>query len=320
MNSTAPIPRKVFVDGSSCKLAVESQTEDGHKDLKYVAMALAYNTALGAMIHNIPMSANTIKVNISMIYTGFEQCPLLVPNVNADIYVLTDAIGSFVEWPSHLVFFEGEDQVKSKRKDVIQKNKAFIPRESPRVVVPPSTYPLVSDTILQSLTEDLLELHEMLEWYEPEVCKFSIALLVNAFHYPQNSEFGTIIDRKDLTELLEGDSVDMCIIQSFALCALAKLNDLQRDDVVFLCPLLCSYGSYQLDKKGTITYMKQSLCATFGKRMILLPYNEGFHWILIVICPSVNKDYIFNSIPSFSNISIQKDLALAYRVTSARNG
>ncbi|CAH9082430.1 unnamed protein product [Cuscuta europaea] len=112
----------------------------------------------------------------------------------------------------------------------------------------------------------------------------------------------------------------MCIIQSFALCALAKLNDLQRDDVVFLCPLLCSYGSYQLDKKGTITYMKQSLCATFGKRMILLPYNEGFHWILIVICPSVNKGYIFNSIPSFSNISIQKDLALVYRVASARNG
>ncbi|CAH9051303.1 unnamed protein product [Cuscuta europaea] len=150
-------------------------------------MALAYNTAPGTMIHNIPMSANTIKVNISMIYTGFEQCTLLVPNENAEIYVLTDAIGSFVEWPSHLVFFEGEDQVKSKRKDVIQKNKAFIPRESPRVVVPPSTYPLVSDTILQSLTEDLLELHETLEWYEPEVCKFSIALPVDAFHYPQNS-------------------------------------------------------------------------------------------------------------------------------------
>ncbi|CAH9051847.1 unnamed protein product, partial [Cuscuta europaea] len=102
----------------------------------------------------------------------------------------------------------------------------------------------------------------MLEWYEPEVCKFSIALPVDAFHYPQNSEFGTIIDRKDLAELLEGDSVDMCIIQSFAL----------------------------------------------------------FHWILIVICPPVNKGYIFNSIPSFSNIIIQKDLALAYRVASARNG
>ncbi|CAH9116314.1 unnamed protein product [Cuscuta europaea] len=106
MNSTAPIPRFFVVDGSSCKLAVESQAEDGHKDLKYVAMALAYNNALGAMIHNIPMSANTIKVNISMIYTGFEQCPLLVPNEIAEIYVLTDAIGSFVEWPSHLVFLK----------------------------------------------------------------------------------------------------------------------------------------------------------------------------------------------------------------------
>ncbi|CAH9100972.1 unnamed protein product [Cuscuta europaea] len=66
--------------------------------------------------------------------------------------------------------------------------------------------------------------------------------------------------------------------------------------------------------------MKDSLCATFGKRMIWLPYNEGFHWILIVICSSVNKGYIFNSISSLSNIRIRKDLALTYRVASARNG
>ncbi|CAH9095159.1 unnamed protein product, partial [Cuscuta epithymum] len=69
-----------------------------------------------------------------------------------------------------------------------------------------------------------------------------------------------------------------------------------------------AHKAYQIDKKGTMTNFKHALNVNFEKRMILLPYNEGFHWILIVICPTFDKGFIFNSIPSGSRFAIQKDL------------
>ncbi|CAH9093358.1 unnamed protein product [Cuscuta epithymum] len=58
----------------------------------------------------------------------------------------------------------------------------------------------------------------------------------------------------------------------------------------------------------------------FEKNLILLAYNEGYHWILFVICPKVDKGYIFNSLPSSSNFVIQDDLTMMYRVASTQKG
>ncbi|CAH9113407.1 unnamed protein product [Cuscuta epithymum] len=93
-----------------------------------------------------------------------------------------------------------------------------------------------------------------------------------------------------------------------------------RDDVGLLCPLICSLKYYELDKKGTRTYLKHALIQMFEKNLILLAYNEGYHWILFVICPKVDKGYIFNSLPSSSNFVIQDDLTMMYRVASTQKG
>ncbi|CAH9072578.1 unnamed protein product [Cuscuta epithymum] len=187
-------------------------------------------------------------------------------------------------------------------------------------MVPPSTYPLISETVLESLSEDLQELHEMLEWFEPVLCKFSVPLPVELFHYQEEKEFGITIHREDLIEFLKGDSLDISIVQTFLFCIKHKLDELGCDDVALLCPSMCSHKAYQIDKKGTMTYFKHALNVNFEKRMIFLPYNEGFHWILIVICPTVDKGFIFNSILSGSSFAIQKDLGIAYRVASTHYG
>ncbi|CAH9100635.1 unnamed protein product [Cuscuta europaea] len=133
-------------------------------------------------------------------------------------------------------------------------------------------------------------------------------------------QFGTTVDREDVTQFLEGDSVDMSIIQTFMLCLNAKLIALGRDNVGLLCPHIFSFGYYEVDRKGTLTYMKHALIEFFEKNFILLAYNEGYHWIMIAICPKVDKGYIFNSLPSSSHIAIQKDLAMMYRVASTQKG
>ncbi|CAH9093859.1 unnamed protein product [Cuscuta europaea] len=284
-------------------------------------MAVAYNTPVGSLIHNVPMCENTIKVNICMAYREFEDCPLLYPNEAADMNVVADAVGSYVQWPSHLVFFEGEEPPsKSKKKDGAKKKVPFIVRDSPKVTVEPSSHSLVSETVLHSLTDDLLRLHENLEWYEPDLCKFSIPLHAELFCYIDDNQFGTVVDREDLSQFLESDFVDLSIIQTFMLCVNAKLIEFGRDDVGLLCPWICSFKYYQLDKKGTLTYMKHALTEMFEKNIILLAYNEGYHWVLFVICPKVDKGYIFNSLPSYSNIAIQKDLMMMYRVASTQKG
>ncbi|CAH9078898.1 unnamed protein product, partial [Cuscuta europaea] len=169
-------------------------------------MAVAYNTPSGGLIHNVSMSENTIKVNISMAYPNFENCPLLYPNEAADMNVVADVVGSFVQWPAQLVFFEGEEPPsKPKKKDVAKKKLPFIPRDSPKVMVEPSSYALVSEAVLHSLTYDLLRLHENLEWYEPELCKFSIPLRVDVFCYVKDMQFGTTVDCEDLSQFREGD-------------------------------------------------------------------------------------------------------------------
>ncbi|CAH9111906.1 unnamed protein product [Cuscuta europaea] len=169
MNSTSDIPHKSFIDGANCRLVVESQTVNDDMSLDYVAVAVAYNTPVGALIHNVSMSDKTIKVNISMPCPGCDQCPLLFPNESADMYVIADAVGSFVQWPARLVIFEGEEpQFQHKKKEMKKKQTPFVERDPPKVTVAPSICPLVSESILDTLTDDVLELHEALQWFELE--------------------------------------------------------------------------------------------------------------------------------------------------------
>ncbi|CAH9110218.1 unnamed protein product [Cuscuta epithymum] len=165
MNSTADIPHKSFIDGASCRLAVESHTVNGDMSLDYVAVAVAYDTPVGALIHNVLMSDKTIKVNISMSCPGFDhQCPLLFPNELADMYVVADVVGSFVQWPARLVIFEGEEpQFQHKKKEIKKKQTTFVERDPPKVTVAPSICPLVSESILDTLTDDVLELRDALQ-------------------------------------------------------------------------------------------------------------------------------------------------------------
>ncbi|CAH9116040.1 unnamed protein product [Cuscuta europaea] len=122
MNSVAPHFKKTFIDDASCRLAVESHTYPDDKSLDFVAMAVAYNTPVRSLIHNVPMCENTIKVNICMTYREFEDCPLLYPNEAADMNVVADDVGSYVQWPSHLVFLrERNHRLSQKRRMELRK-------------------------------------------------------------------------------------------------------------------------------------------------------------------------------------------------------
>ncbi|CAH9053767.1 unnamed protein product [Cuscuta epithymum] len=61
MNSVAPLRKRSFIDGVSCKLAIESHIHSGDKSFDFVAVGVAYNTSVGAVIHNVPMCKTPSK-------------------------------------------------------------------------------------------------------------------------------------------------------------------------------------------------------------------------------------------------------------------
>ncbi|CAH9102973.1 unnamed protein product [Cuscuta epithymum] len=137
-------------------------------------------------------------------------------------------------------------------------------------MVPPSTYPLISETVLESLSEDLQELHEMLEWYEPVLCKLSVPLPVELFHYQEEKEFGISIHREDLIEFLNGDSMDISIVQTFLFCIKHKLDELGCDDVALLCPSMCSHKSLSNRQEGYNDIFQTCLKCQFREKNDLL--------------------------------------------------
>ncbi|CAH9113455.1 unnamed protein product [Cuscuta epithymum] len=319
------IPHKSFKDGTSCQVCVESSTYAEDETLDTVARALAYNPGPEGTLCDAPISGSTVRVKISMVCDGFDQCLLPIPNGNAQITVLADAIGTFVQWPAHLVVFGGEEPLplKTVKRDNKKKpEKPFVPRQPPREMYSITTYPLVNDDTLKTLKGDMLEMHETLKYFKPEFCKFSLPQSSELFHYNSVDDmFGSVIERKDIKEFLECDSINMSIILAFLVCLNAKLEEVDVDGIAFLCPSLCSYASFERDMEGVTSYLVQNMNDLFHKRLIVLPYNQRDHWLLVVICPSVNKCYILDSLPGECDMScLKKKLSLAYKVASVHYG
>ncbi|XP_073223524.1 uncharacterized protein [Cicer arietinum] len=66
----------------------------------FVGKGILHNTS-GEVLHNIPIPAGHVKVSPTV---AFEPtAPLPIPDNDGDMKFLSDAIGSYVAWPTHLV-------------------------------------------------------------------------------------------------------------------------------------------------------------------------------------------------------------------------
>ena len=70
-----------------------------------VAKGKVHNT-LGEMLHHKPLPTGFLKVSIDIVLEGGALLPL--PIDVSDATLVGDAIGSFVAWPSDLIFIDDE--------------------------------------------------------------------------------------------------------------------------------------------------------------------------------------------------------------------
>ncbi|XP_073221533.1 uncharacterized protein [Cicer arietinum] len=79
---------------TTCVLYLSSPTQ------RKVVKGILYNTS-GEVLHNIPIPAGHVKVSPTV---AFEPtAPLPIPDNDGDMKFLSDAIGSYVAWPTNLV-------------------------------------------------------------------------------------------------------------------------------------------------------------------------------------------------------------------------
>ncbi|XP_073224863.1 uncharacterized protein [Cicer arietinum] len=82
---------------TTCVLYLSSPTQ------RKVGKGILHNTS-GEVLHNIPIPAGHVKVSPTV---AFEPtAPLPIPDNDGDMKFLSDAIGSYVAWPTHLVALE----------------------------------------------------------------------------------------------------------------------------------------------------------------------------------------------------------------------
>ncbi|KAL3627203.1 hypothetical protein CASFOL_028566 [Castilleja foliolosa] len=198
---------------------------------------------------------------------------------------------------------------------------AFVPSRAPREEATLVKYPLVNTRFLKRLKDDMLELHEMLELFEPNHCRFSVPLSQEMFHYTSH-EFETIISREDLTRFLTGGPLSISILQGFLLYISSRMEETEANGIGFLCPSICSHANLTTEKNATKAYLMRALLENIKSKssLIMLPYNHLDHWMLIVICPHVRKGYVFDPASSPGPEIILKEMTLAFKIASSMVG
>ncbi|KAL3619448.1 hypothetical protein CASFOL_037018 [Castilleja foliolosa] len=273
-----------FNDGDKCRLGLRND----HGVEEIVAHADVYNTAENQMLHNVPMLANHLKVNVRMVLEEFRMWKIPIAVDKADIFTLADAEGTFVQWPRDLVFFEEEKHATKKSKTTKEKTtkekttkektmKEKVKTKTSRVQI----YPLVSQEQVKKLRGDVLEMHGILAMLRPENCEFSIPLHHDLFNYQsEDDESICVVNREDISQFCNVEELNISIIQSFVYFLSNKLQE-GFTNFGFLCPETCSHENWQRDRDGTRSYMSYALTRCIDKNLVFLPYNQLSHWILI---------------------------------------
>ncbi|XP_065849857.1 uncharacterized protein [Euphorbia lathyris] len=169
-------------------------------------------------------------------------------------------------------------------------------------------------------------------------CKFMQSMLDD---YTDNHMFEVPVDKdvfghsedmtiyigvEDVTHLLTGKWLSTSVLEVFMI-ALKSLYSRYLDSIGFLCPNLVLSTMLQTKnlKDESLKYLVDTIIRYKAKRFIFFPYNEGNHWILLVICMENCAVYSFDpKVPSKFGHNIIKShlnrVFLAYQQLEPKRG
>ncbi|XP_065861778.1 uncharacterized protein [Euphorbia lathyris] len=112
--------------------------------------------------------------------------------------------------------------------------------------------------------------------------------------FGSKEEIQIFIGREDVDQLLHGEWLSTSVLEVF-ITGLRTMHNRLLDSIGFMCPHLISATAINSKKEVECRkYMIDAFIKYKGKRLILFPYHESAHWILLVLCTENNEVYIFD--------------------------
>ncbi|KMS98462.1 hypothetical protein BVRB_4g091570 [Beta vulgaris subsp. vulgaris] len=178
----------------------------------------------------------------------------------------------------------------------------------------------IGDDILDSVGEKSKFLHYILASQPERYDVMTVQLDTEVLHLEKDVEI--FVTAEDIALLLRGERLNISMIQVFIMFLVDKYNSsLDVSHIGFLCPQTIAASTIRDDHQATTAYLKDFFLFSrdrgdAGCKLILAPYYEEEHWILLVINVACGKVFKFDSSrpKKERSLAIKDSLDRAYSV------
>ncbi|XP_021758847.1 uncharacterized protein LOC110723783 [Chenopodium quinoa] len=305
----------------TCRLAVWD-AYSGNKIV--VAGGTAYPYGDGPMCNQSIMPAH-MKVCINDPYSDFVDVDLPVPVEG--VTKIGEARDNFVQWPAALVLFEDEEAIPEERYEGNSNEKvdsSDLQSGESATNVKGSSQQVGEDMVASNGEKSKLLQVQLVMASQPERYDVTTVLLdAKVFHLEKDTE--TLITAEDINLLLRGARLSISVVQVFMMFLIDRyISSFDSSHIGFLCPqtIAASNVRHQTHHhQVTADYIRDVFLSSrdrgdAGYQLILAPYYEEEHWILIVINLTCGKVFKFDSSKAKKgkSLTIKDCLDMAYNV------
>ncbi|KAJ1396696.1 Ulp1 protease family, C-terminal catalytic domain [Sesbania bispinosa] len=246
-----------------------------------VGRGSVYNQ-LGETLHNRPLPVEHVRVGVEIILDG--NAPLPVPNEDAGLIILDDALGAHVAWPIGLIDLKIKHSPQPKEHDKDTRNtKESVASGKEIAVQKPVNLFGSSDkvpylTFLHSYVKDSL------------TRQWNVPMPKEIF----NDEYTEVLSHSDIYEIINHEWLGSCTICVYVrlLYNLLLVPNMWMSRFCFINPTkIGPEYTHQIPYIGQIFIERNQ-----PNTLFLAPYNTGDHWMLVVVNPTTEIVYYLDSL------------------------
>ncbi|XP_019159733.1 PREDICTED: uncharacterized protein LOC109156354 [Ipomoea nil] len=267
------------------------------------------------MVHSQPLLPLHVKVLVDMLRPS-ATTTLNIPVPTSFHTTLAEIVGSFAQWPLHLVNIEEEEIIKN---SAIKKNKGKKQSgDQCDMSATGARPPFIDDDGLQPLGKSGKRLHNLIRRMPLDLDYFELGLDYDIFHHTNMSNIFVMIE--DIKDLFTMDWLDVSIIQVFIVYAHQLCKDFEVNSIGFMCPTQFAKGNFDLNEDDVTAYIGNTMVTMKDKTFILAPYHQANHWLLLVLHASSRIVYVLDPLNCRRKIEVKQAVNMAFRTSAIQRG
>ncbi|XP_031122501.1 uncharacterized protein LOC116025419 [Ipomoea triloba] len=210
---------------------------------------------------------------------------------------------------------EKEREDEQRKKDLLNNDKTLssskqnkkIRDQSDELSVTGIQPPIVGNNASKHLWDNFIN---SLASFLPDKDYIELEIDQALFHHTNTRSIVVMIE--DIKDLMRMECLDVSIIQVFILFLNKLCNQLQVTSIGFVSPAQISMDMVKQNAPDVTSYFINVMEHHKNKQFILAPYNQKFHWLLLVICIPSRSLYVLDPLPCDRIIEIKEILNTAF--------